>query len=343
MRAAVITRFGPPEVLQFRELPAPVLAPGSIRVRVRTIGMNFADVMARLGVYPSIPSPPFVPGIEFCGDVIELAPGVRSVRRGDRVMGFSRQGAYAEEVCVPAEFVRRVPAGMSDHEAASFSVTYLSAYHGLRTLGQVGPGETVLVHAAAGGVGTAALQLLKHWRARTIATASTDEKLDVARQHGATETILSGNGRIADRLRALTGGKGIDVVLDSVGGTLFRDSWKSLAPMGRYVLFGFASVTGPRRLGRWRLLKEAAATPLIYPPTLPSRNVSLMGFNLYFLAERSAYLQAAAEALLKLWKAKAVAPVIGAVFPFDKIVDAHAWMQSRRSTGKIVIDVSTPG
>lgn len=340
MRAAVITRFGPPEVLKFRDLPPPALAAGGIRVNVRAIGLNFADVMARLGVYPSIPKPPFVPGIEFTGEVVEVAPGVRNIRRGDRVMGFSRQGAYAEEVCVPAGFVRRVPPGMSDLEAASFTVTYLSAYHGLRTLGQVAAGETVLVHAAAGGVGTAALQLLTHWGARTIATASTPEKLEVAKAHGADDTLLAGNGRISDKLRGLTDGRGVDVVLDSVGGSLFRDSWKSLALMGRYVLFGFASVTGQRRLGRWRLLRELAATPLIFPPTLPSRNVSLMGFNLYFLAERSAYLQVAAAELLRLWRRSVIRPFIGRVFPFEEIVAAHAWMQSRKSTGKIVIDLT---
>lgn len=340
MRAAVITRFGPPEVLEFRDVPTPVLMPGGVRVRVASIGLNFADIMARLGVYPSIPAPPFVPGIEFSGTVIETAAGVRSLRRGDRVMGFSRQGAYAEEVCVPATFVRRVPDDMSDHEAAAFSVTYLSAYHGLRTLGQVQKGETVLVHAAAGGVGTAALQLLRRWGARTIATASTAEKLAVARQQGANETILAGNGRIGASLRDLTKGHGVDVVLDSVGGRLFRDSWRSLALMGRYVMFGFASVTGRRTLGRWRLLREVVSTPLIFPPSLPSRNVSLMGFNLYFLAERSEYLRKAVAELIRLRRSGAIRPLIGRVFPFDRIVEAHAWMQSRQSTGKIVIDLA---
>ena len=109
----VVTRFGPPEVLQFRNVPSPTLGSGQVRVRVRMIGLNFADVMARLGVYPGIPDPPFIPGIEFAGSVTEVAPGVRSIRRGDRVMGFSRQGAYAEEVCVPAGFVRRIPQSMT--------------------------------------------------------------------------------------------------------------------------------------------------------------------------------------------------------------------------------------
>lgn len=340
MRAAVITRFGPPEVLQFRDVPSPTLMPGGVRVRVSAIGLNFADIGARLGVYPSIPKAPFVPGIEFTGVVSEVAAGVLTLRRGDRVMGFTRQGAYAEEVCVPATFVRRVPRRMTDHEAASFTVTYLSAYHGLKTLGSVAAGETAVVHAAAGGVGTAALQLLRTWGVRSIALASTEEKLDVARQAGATDVIVSGSVRLTDRLEALTEGRGVDVVLDSVGGKVFRDSWNALAPMGRYVLFGFASVVGRRTLDRWRLVKEVLSTPWIFPPSMPSRNLTLAGFNLYFLAERAAYLQSAATELLGLWKRGAVNPVIGRVFPFEDIVAAHAWMQSRKSTGKIVIDLT---
>jgi NADPH:quinone reductase-like Zn-dependent oxidoreductase len=340
MRAAVITRFGPPEVLQLRDLPPPALMPGGVRVRVRAIGLNFADIGARLGVYPSIPKPPFVPGIEFTGTVTEVARGVSTHRIGDRVMGFTRQGAYAEEVCVPADFVRRVPAKMSDHTAAGFTVTYLSAYHGLKTLGSVAAGESAVVHAAAGGVGTAALQLLRHWGVRSIAVASTEQKLEVARRLGATALIASGSGRLTERLKALTDNRGVDVVLDSVGGRIFRDSWKALAPMGRYVLFGFASAVGRRTLDRWRLLKEVLATPWVFPPTMPSRNLTLAGFNLYFLAERTAYLQSAAAELLGLWKRGAIDPVIGRVFSFDGIVDAHRWMQSRKSTGKIVIDLA---
>lgn len=338
-----MTRFGPPEVLQIRDVPSPTLEPGQIRVRVRTIGLNFADIMGRLGVYPSIPDPPFVPGIEFAGRVEEVASGVKSIRRGDRVMGFTRQGAYAEEVCVPGGYVRRIPARMTDEEAAAFTVTYLSAYHGMRTLGRVRAGEVMLLHAAAGGVGTAALQLARHWGVTTIASASTEEKLEVARTLGASHTVIADANSVTNRVREITGGKGVDLVMDSVGGSLFRASWKLLAPMGRYVSFGFAAVTGRRSLGRWRLLREVAATPWIFPPSLGPRNVSLMGFNLYFLADQTEYLQDAAAELTRLWRTKAIRPVVGRVFPFEKIVEAHEWLQSRRSVGKVVIAMPAGG
>ncbi len=338
-----MTRFGPPDVLQIRDVLPPTLKPGQVRVRVRTIGLNFADIMGRLGVYPSIPDPPFVSGIEFAGRVTDVAPGVRTIRRGDRVMGFTRQGACAEEVCVPAGYVRRIPSRMTDEEAAAFTVTYLSAYHGMRTLGQVRAGEVMVLHAAAGGVGTAALQLARHWKVTTIATASTEEKLEIARREGAAHTVNARTGRVTDRVRQITGGKGVDLVMDSVGGSLFRESWKLLAPMGRYVLFGFAAVTGRRSLGRWRLVREVAATPWIFPPSLPSKNVSLMGFNLYFLADQTEYLQAATSELIRLWRTKAIRPVVGRVFPFDQIAEAHEWLQSRRSVGKVVISMPAGG
>jgi NADPH:quinone reductase-like Zn-dependent oxidoreductase len=304
------------------------------------IGVNFADVMGRMGVYPTIPDPPFIPGIEFTGRVTEVAKGVRTIRRGDRVMGFSRQGAYAEEVCVPAGYVIRVPARMKDEEAAAFTVAYLSAYHGMRTLAHARPGEVMLLHAAAGGVGTAALQLARRWNVTTIATASTHEKLAIAREHGAAHTVISEPRKVATFVREVTQGRGVDVVMDSVGGSLFRSSWKLLAPMGRYVLFGFAAVTGRRTLGRWRLLKEVLSTPWVFPPSLPTRNVSLMGFNLYFLADQTKYFQEAAADLARMWREKAIRPVVGRVVPFEQIVDAHAWLQGRRSIGKVVVSIN---
>lgn len=337
MKAAVIVRFGPPNVLRIEEVPDPILNDGMVRVRVRAIGLNFADIMARLGVYPGIPDPPFVPGIEFAGEVIESADGVRGMKIGTRVMGFSRQGAYAEQVCVPASWVRKVPPRMSWADAAAFTVTSLTAYHGMKTLGQIRKGETMLLHAAAGGVGTAALQLAKNWGVITIATASTPEKLEVAKNLGAAHLINYQRENLRQRVREITKGRGVDVVMDSVGGRVLRASWKLLAPMGRYVLYGFASVTAKRRLGRWRLIREVISTPLLVPTLMTTRNVSFAGFNLYFLADKSEYLHGAVKELLGLFKERKLIPIIGRVFSFEKVVEAHSWLQSRQSVGKIVL------
>lgn len=339
MKAALLTAFGPPEALTVTEVPDPVLSDGMIRVRVRAIGVNFADVFARMGVYPSIPKVPFVPGIEFAGTVVEKGRGVSGLKPGTRVVGFSRQGAYAEQVCVPAQYVIPIPAAMSFEKAASFLVTYLSAWHGMQTLAHAAKGETVLVHAAAGGVGTAALQLGRTWGCRMIGTASTAAKVQVAREQGADHAINYVEGDFEERVRTLLGGNGVDIVMDSIGGSVMRRSLRLLAPMGRYVLYGFAAASGKRRLSYLRLFREALSFPFIWPGSLPGRNVSLMGFNLYFLADNSAYLMRAGTELLRLFRTKKIDPLIGKVFPFEQVVDAHTYLQGRHSVGKVVLSV----
>lgn len=341
MKAWVITRFGAPPVLRMQDIPAPTPANDDLLVDVRCIGLNFAEVFARLGVYPGIPNPPFVPGIEFSGVVRTAGRSVRGLKRGDRVMGFSRQGSYAESVCVPARYVSRIPARMGFAEAAAFPVAFLSAYHGLVTLAHASRGERVLIHAAAGGVGLAAIQIARHLGMEIFGTVGSPEKIEAARREGAHHVIDYRGEDFAAAVRARTGKEGVDVILDSVGGSVFRKGWKLLAPMGRYVLYGFAAVSGEGGLKRLKLLKEAVQVPLIYPPSLVSRNVSLMGFNLYFLAHKQAYLHDAVKHLLRWHERKIVAPRIGARFPFEAIPDAHAFLQSRKSIGKAIVEVSS--
>lgn len=341
MRAAFITRFGPPEVLRLYDVPLPVPGEGEVLVRTRSIGLNFADVMARLGVYPGIPKAPFVPGIEFCGVVEAVGRSVTSVREGERVMGFSRQGAYAEAVCTLADFVRPIPDAMSFEEGAAFGVTAFSAFHGLRTLAHIQRGEKLLLHAAAGGVGTAALQLCREWGVEVFASASNGEKLALAKELGASHVINYSTEDFGETIQVKTGGYGIDVVMDSVGGRIFRQGWNLLAPMGRYVLYGFASVTGPRRLNPFKAVRELIAVPLLHPPSLVSKNRSLLGFNLYFLSHKTGYWKSIAEELFRLYHRGVLRPVIGARFPFEQIAGAQAFLQSRRSFGKVVVTIES--
>lgn len=339
MKAAVIERFGAPEVLVLRDLPTPVPGEGEIVVRVRSIGLNFAEVFARLGIYPGIPDPPFVPGIEFSGVVAETGKKVTGIRKGSRVFGFSRQGAYAEYVKTRADHVVPIPSTMSFRRAAAFSVASLSAYHALVTLAHIRKSEKLLLHAAAGGVGIAAIQLAKHLGAEVYATAGSAEKVAMALRQGADHSVNYRTQDFAAFVRRETGGYGVDVVLDSVGGSVFRKGWKLMAPMGRYVLYGFASVTSQGALNRIKMLTEAARVPLLYPPNFVSKNISLMGFNLYFLSHKTEYLKQARKALLRLYQRKVLRPHIGTVFPFDDIVKAHKFLQSRKSIGKVVVDL----
>lgn len=339
MKAVLLTAFGPPDKLRLTDMPEPPLLEGMVRVRVEYIGLNFADVFGRMGVYPSIPDVPFIPGIEYSGTVVEKGTGVSDIRVGSRVMGFSRQGAYAEEVCVPAGFVFPIPRRMSFEKAAGFLVTYLSAWHGMKTLAQARRGETVLVHAAAGGVGTAVLQLGRVWGCTMIGTASSERKLEVARKHGADHVMNYATDDFERRVREILGGNRVDIVMDSVGGRVMKKSWRLLAPMGRYVLYGFAAASGKRRLHYLRLAREVLSIPFLSPMSFPTRNVSFMGFNLYFLAEKTEYFRNAGRQLARLYDRKRIDPVIGKVFAFDDVVAAHTYLQSRESIGKVVLKV----
>ncbi|HTP13126.1 MAG TPA: zinc-binding dehydrogenase [Bacteroidota bacterium] len=337
MKAAVVTRFGPPDVLQIQDLPKPVPGENDVLVKVKSIGLNFADVMARLGVYPAIPDPPFVPGIELAGTVEAMGNGVHGVKKGERVWAFSKQGAYAEYVCVPAPSAIPIPKGVDFSHAVALGVTYLTAYHALVTLANVKKKERVLIHAAAGGVGTAAIQIAKHLKTEVFATVGSAEKMEVARTQGADVVINYSTQKFADVIRMETDGTGVDVILDSVGGRVMKEGWKLLAPMGRYVLFGFAAVTGTKRLNRVEAAREAISVPIIYPPSILSRNVGLFAFNLYFLSHKVEYLRSAWKTIAD-WNARGVIkPVIGMTFPFERIAEAQAFLQSRKSTGKVVV------
>ncbi|MBI2619818.1 MAG: zinc-binding dehydrogenase [Ignavibacteriales bacterium] len=339
MKAAVITKFGPPGVLKIQDLPMPEPGEGEVLVRVKVIGLNFADIFARLGVYPGIPDPPFVPGIEFAGIVETVGKKVRGVRKGDRVFGFSRQGAYAEVVKTRADYLTRIPKKMTFHQAAAFSVASFSAYHGLVTLANIKRNEKLLLHAAAGGVGTMAIQIARHLGAEIFATAGSASKLEVARKLGADHLVNYRAEDFADVIRRESNGYGVDVVLDSVGGSVFRKGWNLLAPMGRYVLFGFAAMTGKRSISKVKMLMESARVAVIFPPSLVSRNVSLIGFNLYFLAHKVELFKRVAKVLIRWYEKGIIKTQIGSVYRFDQIASAHEFLQSRKSVGKVVVEL----
>ena len=339
MRQLEIVRFGSTDVMQIREVPIPVPGEGEVLVKVHSIGINFADIFARQGYYPGIPRPPFVPGLEFSGVVAAVGRKVRSLPAGTRVLGFSRLGAYAEFVCVPESHVTRMPPKMTFDQGAAIGVTFLTAYHGLLTLGHVKKGEKLLLHAAAGGVGTAALQIAKHLGIYVFATVGSDSKIDVVRELGADSIINYSSDDFAEHIRRETNGTGVDVVLDSIGGRVMRKGWGLLAPMGRYILFGFAAASGPKGISKLRALTEAASVPVLFPASLVSKNVTFSGFNLFFLFEKTDYLRQAMKTMLAWYRQGIVKPIIGGTFPFERMGDAHAFLQSRKSIGKVVVTI----
>ncbi|MGE5829013.1 MAG: synaptic vesicle VAT-1 family membrane protein, partial [Micromonosporaceae bacterium] len=261
MRAVWITRAGGPDVLEVREAPDPQPRPGEVRVRVSAAGLNFAEVMARQGLYPDAPKLPCVVGYEVAGTVDALGDGVTAPAVGQRVLALVRFGGHADVVCAPAERVVPVPDELSFTDAAAIPVTYLTAYHMLFHVGNLRPGDRVLVLMAAGGVGIAVLQLCRTVPdVQTFGTASAS-KHDIIREEGCTYPIDYRTEDYVARVRAIT--DGVDLVLDPLGGADWRKGLSLLRPMGRLIAYGFANITGGERRSLVRLARQGLRIPRV--------------------------------------------------------------------------------
>jgi synaptic vesicle membrane protein VAT-1 len=337
MRAIWITRHGGPEVLEVRDTPDPEPAPGELRVRVRAAGLNFAEVMARQGLYPDAPPPPCVVGYEAAGVVDALGRGVEGFAEGQRVLLLTRFGAHAEAVCAPAEQVLELPDGASFEEAAALPVNYLTAYHMLFRVAGVRPGERVLVHMAAGGVGIAVLQLCRTIDGVVTFGTASAAKHDVLRAEGCSHPIDYRRVDYAAEVRRLTGGEGVDVVLDALGGRDWKRGLALLRPVGRLVAFGFANVTSGTRRRRLHVLSQALRVPLLTPLGLMARNHTVSGVNIGHLWGQRALLREELEAVVALWRAGRVTPRVDATFRFADAAAAHRRITARQNVGKVVL------
>jgi len=335
MRQLVITRYGDPDVFEVRESPEPTPGEGEVRIRVRAAGINFADVLARLGFYPDAPKPPMVVGYEVAGVVDEVGAGVTTVHTGDRVVALTRFGGYADLVVVPAGQVYRFPDRLSDAEAAAVPVTYLTAALALYRMAALSAGETVLIHNAGGGVGIAATQLARLRRATVIGTASA-AKHDALRSFGVDHTIDYRHANVASDVKRITRGRGADVILDPLGGSSFGDSYRMLAPLGRLVMLGVSSIAGDRP-SRWRAFKAWWAMKPFDPLSLINRNRGVFGLHLGHLWDERAKLQPLIDLIMTELQAERLVPVVARTFPLERACDAHRYIQSRANIGKVVL------
>lgn len=338
MRHVVITRAGPPEVLQPADAPDPVPRDGEVRIAVRAAGVNFADVMARLGLYPDAPPLPAVVGYEVAGVVDALGSGDVPFRLGDRVFAFTRFGGYASSVVVPAAFVYPTPPTLGDVEAAAIPVNYLTAFVALETIAHVNAGDTVLIHGAGGGVGIAATQIAKQRGATVIGTASA-MKLDAIRSHGVDHPLDHRHSDVPAEVLRLTGGRGVDVVLDPIGGRSVRVSYDMLAPLGRLVIYGVSSLASGERRSLLRVVRTLIAMPSFKPLSLMNRNRGVFGLNLGHLWSETVRLRNAADALLAGFAAGQLRPVVAKTFPLEQAADAHRYIQTRANIGKVILTV----
>jgi NADPH:quinone reductase-like Zn-dependent oxidoreductase len=336
VRSAVITRTGPPDVLQIREAPDPLPRAGEIRIAVRAAGVNFADIMARLGLYPDAPKLPAVVGYEVAGVVDAVGDGVDGFRAGDRVLALTRFGGYASAVLVSAAQAFPVPPQLSDAEAAAIPVNYLTAYIALYKLAGITAGETVLIYGAGGGVGIAATQLAKLRKATVIGTASPG-KLEAIRSLGVDHAIDRTREDVTDVVQRLTSHRGADVVLDSIGGKNFSVSYKLLAPLGRLIIFGASSLAVGERRSLWHTLRTIVAMPKFGPLSLMNQNRAVMGLNLGHLWTESRQLGAAMDEILALVAAGHLRPIVAKTFPLEQAADAHRYIQARGNIGKVLL------
>jgi NADPH:quinone reductase-like Zn-dependent oxidoreductase len=334
MRSVWIPRTGPPEVLEVRDGPEPQARSGEAVIRVRASGVNFADVMARLGFYADAPPLPCVVGYEVAGTVERVGPGADGLAVGQRVAALTRFGGYAEAIAVPAAQVFAMPERMSFEEAAAVPVNYLTAVLMLRHFANVQKGDRVLVHAAAGGVGMAAIQLCRIAGAEVIGTASAS-KHALLRDAGVAHAIDYRTQDFEAEVRRITGGRGVDVVLDATGA--FRKSYRCLAPLGRLVMFGFSQAASGMAPSRLAALPKLLAIPWFYPIRLMNENKAVIGVNLGHLWDRMDLLRREMLALLGDYEAGRIRPVVGKTFPLAEAAAAHRFIQERQNVGKVVL------
>ena len=337
MRQIWIPRVGPPEVLELREAPDPTPAPGEVRIRVRAAGINFADIMARLGLYPDAPKLPAVVGYEVAGEIDAVGAGVNR-KIADRVLAITRFGGYSDVVCVPERMALALPASLSYEEGAAIPVNYLTAYQMLVQMGAVKAGERVLVHSAAGGVGLASIDLCKIFGAEIFGTAS-PSKHDLLRERGVAHLIDYRTQDYEKEIARLTNGRGVHIVLDAMGGEHWKKGYRSLAPTGRLVMFGFSSAAVGKGRSITGLVKALVKTPIFSfpPPKLINDNKALIGVNLGHLWNEEEMLL---EWLTRIfgWHAEGkIRPTVGARFPFAEAAKAHHFIQDRKNVGKVVL------
>ena len=324
MRAMNCRAFGPVDDLVLEEVATPVPGPGEVLLRVAACGVNFPDVLIVQGKYQFKPEPPFAPGGEVSGTIAALGPDVTGWKVGDPVIATTLWGGFSEELVIAADRLLRRPDSMDEVTAAGFALTYGTSYHALVQRAAIRPGETLLVLGAAGGVGIAAIQIAKALGARVIAAASTPEKLAIAKAEGADDLVNYSEDGYRDRLKELTGGRGIDVVYDPVGGALFEPSLRSMAWNGRYLVVGFASGEIPKVPANLTLLKGCSVVGVFWGQfrrTEPERDAENF------------------RALFDLHAAGRIRPLISATYPLEEAREALHSLAERRVTGKVVLTV----
>ncbi|MCZ6772918.1 MAG: NADPH:quinone oxidoreductase family protein [Proteobacteria bacterium] len=324
MKAVLCKSYGPPENLVLEEIDPPSPGKGQVLIDIYSTGLNFPDTLQIQGKYQFQPSFPFTPASEVAGKVAEVGEGVTDLKVGDRVMAMVGTGGMAEQVVAEVVAADTIPDSMAFETAAGFGMIYGTSYHALKQRANLQPEETLLVLGASGGVGIAAVELGKVMEARVIAAASTDEKLNVAKQHRADDLVNYGDGELKEKVKELTGGRGADVIYDPVGGDLFDQCARCINWKGRILVVGFASGTIPKYPINLALLKGCQLVGVFWGA---------------FRKREPRVYQKNCRDLFELFGRGEVKPLISQVFPLEKYVDALNVFVNRQAVGKIVLRI----
>lgn len=341
MRVVAITRHGDPEVLAVTERPDPAVDAGQVRIEVKAAGINFADLMARSGIYPDAPSPPCVVGYEAAGVVESAGEGVEAVKPGDRVAVGTRFGGYAELISVPESAVLPLPERLSFEQGAALPVNYGTAWAGLVIMGGVAEGDRVLMHAAGGGVGIAGTQIAKARGAEVFGTAS-PAKHDAIRDLGVDHPIDYRNRDFAEEVERITDGEGVDVIMDALGPASFRKDYRILRQGGRLICFGLADAQSGEKRDLAKLVKGLVQMPLATMPWWKSmgimnENKGVFGLNMLSWWDREGNLDRLVAPLRDGLDSGDLDPVVAESFSFDEAAAAHRFIHERRNVGKVVL------
>ncbi|MCA9719280.1 MAG: zinc-binding dehydrogenase [Myxococcales bacterium] len=323
-------------MLEVREAETPAPGAGELRIAVAAAGINFADIMARMGIYPDAPPLPCVVGYEVSGTVDALGPGVEGFALGDRVVAATRFNGYTSHLCVPSAHVSKLDDGVTFERAAAVPVNYLTAWYMLVALGNVQPGQRVLIHAVAGGVGQAALQICK-WRGAEVFGTASAGKHERLRELGVDHCIDYRSQDFEAEVGRLTAGEGVDIALDAVGGRSFKKSYRCLRELGRLYMFGVSSIATGERRSLLAAARGVLAMPRYGALSLMQDNKGVMGFNLGNLWHRIEESRRFLDEILGLVRDGTFTPQVDATFSFDQAAEAHAYIQARRNFGKVLL------
>ncbi len=336
MKQIWVSKAGPPDVLQIQEAPDPTPHSGEIRIRVEASGINFADIMGRMGIYPDAPSIPYVPGYEVAGIVDMVGQGVPDFREGDKVFAVTRFGGYSDVVCAPYKQVFKRLDWMTAADAAALPVNYLTAYMMLIIMGSLRPGDKVLIHGAGGGVGLAALDICNIIGAETFGAAS-PAKHPFLIQRGLYHAIDYRNRDFEQVMRDLTGKHGLQIILDPVGGKNWPKNYRLLAPAGRLIHFGVSSIATGKRRSLLGLLRMLVWLPFYTPIKLMNDNKAVIGVNLGHLWQRPDMQRNWMQQIIAWYDEALFRPHIDATFSFENAAKAHHYIQDRKNTGKVLL------